>query len=333
MQKEDINVYAYKGNPDHILDSVRRGVSRFGWSSYDNAALVENKEKQWYKNNSFLLRIKNGDWIVHINIPKWGWCIAAQVTKSYYFDEGVTVDYENGVDYRHCIGIDANSIVEFDRNDPNVYPLISQRLKSQGRWLQIYESELFIQSVERIKSGHQVPTDQQSIGLYYLGIDISNLVRETEFMTTVADLIHKTHPGKKLEDFVCDIFQNIEGVHSRPNGRGWRSNHGADVIVEYSVGLPIEGLQEIKRLVVQVKSYSWKINDQRAVAQVKKAVETYDADSGLIISTAPATDAFIANVEALSEEMKKPIVVLAGEDFARFVLQHCGGILGLENIK
>ena len=324
-------VYAYKGETKDIYPSIRNGVSRFGWSWYDHEALIENGEKQWHKQHSFLLRIEPGDWVVHVNIPKWGWCVAAQVKESYYFDDGVKVEYsETGVDYRHCIGVDIDTLVEFDRNDPRVYPLISRKLKLQGRWWQIRDAEFFLQSIQRIKDSAHVP-HERSAGDYHLGIDIAKLVQKTNFLGEIANLIHQTHPEKHLEDFVCDLFQRIDGVQSRPNGRGWRTDHGADVIVEYDSGLPIDGLQETKRLVIQVKSFKWKMDNPHAINQIKDAITTYEADSGLIISTAPASDGFLEKVENLSEELEKPIAVLAGEDFARFVLQHRGGILGLEN--
>ena len=66
---------------DLIYKSVKSGKSRFGWSTKaeNNLKLKDN----WSEDHSkqlFLLQIKPDDWIVHINTPSYGKCIAAKVT-------------------------------------------------------------------------------------------------------------------------------------------------------------------------------------------------------------------------------------------------------------
>ena len=72
-----------------VYSSLQNGISRFGWSYHDNADLEALKNKPWksmiekekisWKKASFLLQIKEDDWIVHINVPRWGECTAVKV--------------------------------------------------------------------------------------------------------------------------------------------------------------------------------------------------------------------------------------------------------------
>ena len=64
---------------EFIKNSLQQGISRFGWSYHDTADLKVIKNKSWsemskdeiltWRKSSFLLNIKKGDWIVHINNP------------------------------------------------------------------------------------------------------------------------------------------------------------------------------------------------------------------------------------------------------------------------
>ena len=65
--------------------------------------------------------------------------MVAKVIKPYYFDKNAPKE-----DFRHCIGVDKKSVIEFNRNNPNVHPLLSRKLKLRGRFWRIYcEKEFF----------------------------------------------------------------------------------------------------------------------------------------------------------------------------------------------
>lgn len=315
------SVFAYKGEPNDIYDSIKSGISRFGWSWHSGDNLLEDNDPP-RKPHGFLLRIQKGDWVVHINMPTWGRCTAAKVIAPYSFDQGIKVDYsDSGIDYRHCIGIDKESIIEFDRNDPRVFPHTRRRLKLQGGWWQIHDSENFFQSLKNLRtlSAKDLVRGERS-NLYHLRTEIK--------YDEIAIAIHKTHPGKDLEALVCEVFENVHGVERiKPNGSGWKGDYGADVIITYETGLPIGELREVKTLVVQVKSYEWKMDSEHAIEQVGTALNTFNADAGLIISTAPATPKFVKKLNELSARVQKPIGLLAGADFARFVMQFASDLL------
>ena len=147
---------------DFIYSSLLKGFSRFGWSYIDTADLNILERKRWeelnddetecYRKTSFLLNIEIGDWIVHVNIPEWGKCTAAQVISTYEFDKehnSIGIDYTNFGDYRHLIKIDVNTLITFDRNNHNVLPYVSRRLKLQGHYWTIKKTDDFIGEIWR----------------------------------------------------------------------------------------------------------------------------------------------------------------------------------------
>lgn len=72
-----------------LFDSIKNGKSRFGWGceDEDNLRVTPNTKL------NFLLKIKQGDWIVHVNLPQWGKCVAVQVVEEYEYDAGLTCDW------------------------------------------------------------------------------------------------------------------------------------------------------------------------------------------------------------------------------------------------
>ena len=242
-----MNVWAFNA-PDEsslefVSESLKKGISRFGWSYTDNADIRQIADKYWeemtddeveiWRKASFLTNIKKGDWIVHINVPYWGAVTAGQVIVEYDFE---AEDNEIG-DFRHFFKLDIETIVEFERNDPNVHPLISRKLKLRGKHWKIYAEKEFFESLENIKNNTIQLTSNTSVGLHYLQQEI------LPFFDQITKIIHSTHPEKKLEYFLADIFKNIPNVTEvKVNGSGWGTDHGADIIVKYASGLEIFGL-------------------------------------------------------------------------------------------
>jgi len=206
-----MSIYVFNKGDDKSVDFVYRslkndGMSRFGWSWFDKANLAELKEKPWaemtedeilvWSKTKFLLNIKENDWVVHINVPYWGKCVAAQVSGTYFFEEN-----DNEIsDFRHCLIINPNSIVEFDRNADEVHPLISRRLKLQSRYWQIYAEKEFFETLENLKNGTKIDKTSNSKEVHYLKEEIIPIFSE------ITRKVHKTHIGKNLENLVCEIF-------------------------------------------------------------------------------------------------------------------------------
>jgi len=324
-----IKAPSYEEQVDFVYASLKKGISRYGWSCIENADMIKLNEKGWDNLKKkekecfvwFLLDIKKGDWIIHVNVPEWGKCTAGKVIETYKWDEkpnkiGVGEYSENG-DFRHTIKLDIDSIIEFDRNDPNITPYVSRRLKLQGRHWQIYETEQFIRSMNNLKKNVVNTNSSVEYGLYYLKEDIKPSLGE------IADSIQKNHPGKKLEELLSIIFKNVPNVISvNINGSGFGTDYGADLVITYSTGLPINGLQKEEILVVQIKSFTDVHYELNAVEQIKTAIKKYNANVGLIISTAIASKELIKKIDDAQEKIKIPVGLMCHEEVASFILKY-----------
>ncbi len=92
--------------------------------------------------------------------------------------------------------------------------------------------------------------------------------------------------------------------------------------MKYNSGIEILDLNKEDTLVVQVKSYEGEHWNTNAVAQIKTAIETFDANAGMIITTARTTENIEREIEKASNELNIPISLIAGENVAKFVLKY-----------
>ena len=327
---DDYDQEEYQEVTKFLTASIHNGISRFGWGYMDEADLnklkpklfseMSEKEKECWAKANFLLDVAVGDWIVHINLPYWGACLAGQVTEPYSFEQ----DDNEISDFRHMIKLDPSSVVEFERNDDEVLPIISSRLKLQGRYWRIQNVEEFLQTIENINAESLGKTADESVGVFYLKKDLSPLLK------LVTDKIQKSHPASHLESLIAEIFRKIPRVVDvRENGKhkGWGSDSGADLIVTYKSGLALSNLEKEEKLVVQVKSYVGQHWETNAVTQTETAISEYEANAGLIITTAERTKDLEEAIEELSTRLKKPVGLIAGEDVAKFVLKYGGELV------
>lgn len=320
---------------DFIFKSISKGQSRFGWSYIDSADLNILKNKSWTEMNdseqdcwsrtNFLLQIDKNDWIVHVNSPKLGYCTAAIVIEKYFFDKNRNSfgkEYTNTGDYRHIIPIDSNSVLTFDRNDKNILPIISRRLKLQGHYWRIYHTDEFLTSINNLKNNTVKLTNNETVGEYFLKKDIIDNLND------ISNLIHKHHPGKSLEKFIAKVFRRIPNViEVIENGFGWKSDKGADLIVKYKTGLSISPLEKEETLVVQIKSFSGDHFELNAVKQIEEAIGVFKANAGMIITTANKTEKIEKEIDTLSKRIEKPILLISGNEVAKFVLKYRAEII------
>ena len=288
-----------------VYQSVKSGKSRFGWSQKDqeNLKLPDNKSEN-YSRQRFLLDIKQGDWIVHINTPQWGKCIAARVLSEYGFDEGLKNDKGN-VDFRHYFEVDTSTIVEFERNSPAILPSVN--LKPRYRYHKVYASDDFLKSIENLESDSVSSSDDH----------LKDKVKE--LMPALSDLIHQMNRGKNLEHFLKRVLEKIPGVvEVKENGSGYGTDHGADLIL--TVKTPLVELEQ--KVIVQVKSFGDVHHDLEAVEQVKEGIKWYKGDAGMIMTTAKKSEQLENEVSKASDELGVPIELLDAYDVAKLVIKH-----------
>ena len=299
-----------------IYQSVRDGKSRFGWSGSDiNNLLDENN--YWEKENGRqrrLLEVKPGDWIVHRNTPEGGQFVAARVTSGYQFDEGLQCS--NRTDFRHCFEVDKDTIVEFDRLNPNVLPTV--RLNQRQRLERIYEVADFLASIDNLKEGAVELDEGESREGHHLR------AKTDKELLSVTKLIHETHKSKNLEGFLAQVLRKTPGVKEvEEHGKGGGTDHGADLIVRMRDPL----LDIVRTIIVQVKSYEGEHHDLGAVEQVKTGIKEIGGDAGMIITTAEGTKKLYDEIEKVSEEINRPITLLAGPEVSRFVIKYAPELL------
>ena len=323
-------IYAIKGAPDDPVrgttyESLCDGEGRFGWSYVETADLKELRERiaanGWQSLSKdeqacyyeFLLNLREGDYVVYINVPKWGHCTLARVAGPYNWrwdDE----------DFNHRFPVDRTSVRSFDRNSEIVPRALSARLKLQGAWWRVYAEEEFEQLLARLPEADRAVTASWATNVRDLSHALEPLLRE------MAAKIQRTHPAKELEALIGQIFQRVPGVKNveRPQGR---ADHGADLLVEFE-WLPIAGLVQRQTVAVQVKSYVGTIDGRQAVEDLERAFEYYKdrnppIEMALVVSTATeAGDDLMRAVDRLSEDRRKQVSVLLGADLARFVLRY-----------
>lgn len=322
-------IYALKAPEDSeskglIYTSLKSGVGRFGWSDFDLHKLrkridekgwddLSDTEQECYQD--FLLELKEGDYVVYINLPKWGKCTLARVTGPYFWKwEG------EGGDFAHRFHVDPDSVLDFDRNDAIVQRSLSARMKLQGRYWRIYLHEEFEHLVEALKEGKGGTPSTKETRLDSLRETIKPSLAE------ITKQIQHNYPREDLEELIAEVLRNVPGVKVREQGGS--GERGADLIVTYESGMPIPDLQGQHTCVVQVKSYKDEQWDTYAVEQIREALDHWDADAGLIVSTASSSTTTLDDaLDQLREETEKPVGLLIGEDLAAFVLRFGGNLL------
>lgn len=296
---------------EQVYAEIKNGKSRFGM--WDQEVSLR---EQYHGRNGFLLRIQPGDWIVHVNSPHYGRCVAVQAIGEYDFDEGLDCDW--GTDFRNFIPVDPETIVEFDRNDPNVLPSVNLAPMKRGQ--RVLQVEDFLRSLENLRASKHDGDSGDSRGVIHLREKIKE-----EMLPRITELIHQMNRSKDFERFLHRIFESMPNVESIQNGFGWRTDHGADLIVSFQN--PLIGVSLTSRLVVQAKSYEGHHYDLNAIDQLVEGIEKYNADGGLLITTAHKTEHLEDYVRQKVEETGKVIDVIAGSDVARFVIRYAPDML------
>ena len=324
----DYTIYALKNSTDPDRDaitynSLQKGVGRFGWSGAETADLRTLQaridagdsltDEEWYCYHPFLLGIKKDDYVVYINIPEWGRCTLARVTGPYFWS------HEDD-DFNHRFPVDPSSVRVFDRNDAIVHPQLSRKLKLQGRWWRIYDlRRQFEHLIESLEEGEEGTPSTPETNIDWL---------KKEILSDITKKIQRTHPGSQLESLIAGIFRNVPGVKEDVKEQGGTGERGADLQVIFEWEVPILGVQEQRTCVVQVKSFEGEMWETNAVDQIREALQYWDADMGIIVSTASSSsEALDTALDQLRQDTGKPVSLLIGEDVAAFLLRFGGQFL------
>ena len=103
--------------PKMIYGELCVGKSRFGWGQ-------ENPNPA----KSVLDRIRAGDWIVHVNTPSDGLCVAGRVLSCLKRNGGLQVSWNPGCDFQNYFDVDVCSVVMFRRSKNELGDILHRAL-------------------------------------------------------------------------------------------------------------------------------------------------------------------------------------------------------------
>ena len=313
------------GPPDGDLYRIKKAIDHQGWQ-----ALHPDDQHRF---QHYLLGLKEEDWVVYVNLPEWGRCMAARITEPYYWDQA------NHPDCNHCLSVDPTTVIEFDRNDADVHPAISARLKLQGRQWRIWIPNEFLNSIAALKGQQTAALSEQASSGPVESTELEHGSRTQNRKRGVVDglghwlaaidgqlnditqQLQHAHPNYDLEKLLEEAFRRVPGV-VKVERKGGRGDHGADLIVTSRSGL-VAALERTEVCVVQVKSYRGTHDNSGAVNDIERAFDHYpEATQGLIVSTADASGPnFDKALEELEGKTEKPVGVMMGKDVGLFVLE------------
>ena len=259
-----------------------------------------------------LREVHEGDWIVYINAPWWGHCIAARITSEYKFGDKNSAS-------PHYFDVDTSTVIEFERNDKNVLPTV--HLRPRRKFERIYQEEAFRESIENLKNNKIQLEGGETREIHHLKKELASMLSD------IVVKIQQMNKSKNLERFLHKVFDKVPNVKNVTlNEVGWGTDHGADLIIDTHIKIAYN-IEYPHRVVVQVKSYEGTIESAHAVDQIVGAIEHYEADAGIIATTAESTETIEKEIKEKSDHVGKPIDLLAHEDLARFVINHAPELL------
>lgn len=311
-----------------IASSLKRGVSRYGWYEEDMSKYKRTKEdiKEMIKHFKFyiargqhlnpirfLQKVNIGDWVVHINVPKIGFCTAAQVIGKYEENDSHKLYSYN---LRHTLKIDTTTLVEFNRNSPAVLPKISNQLKYRGNQWSVNDTSAFLESINNlnIDTADEIEKDRT----YYL----KNAI--TPSLESIAEKINAYYPKEDLKYLMVKVFQampDVSNVVLKNNIHN--SNYEKDLYITYKTDGTATPLTQMVLINVYEKD-DFEISIKEPILN---AIETYNIETALVIDINNNTPNLKKNISKLSAANNKQIDLLAGVDVIRFIIKQCPELL------
>ena len=318
---------------------IEKGLAVFGWG-WDKSLDLNNLTDATYLGRTrFLKHIKAGDKIVYTHYSHendvekgnhYGECVVMTVVgeQPYSFNDEIL---EKHGDFANTITIDINSMYHFNRNHKAIHPVVSNSLKPRSSYQRLYAEKEFNDSISNHKN--KIDTDYFTSEID-AGVD------------SIIHTIKRNHPGAKLEVFASNLLQKVyeskyEEVAIRNNGalKGYGSDYGADLIIKYKETNKLIDINGVTRndfdidiptkevtAVVQVKSYSWEINNKDAIDQCKTAISKYNADYAIIFTTAKMSDDFIEKLKNANDPEKegytKPIICISASELIKLFIKY-----------
>ena len=332
-----MTIYAFRVSDvpedmEKVAQSLWAGAARFGWSYVESADLRQLRERikqaSWRSLSAaerdcyqeFLLDVREGDYVIYINVPEWSMCTMARVVGPYEWRwDGPGFGFQSSVAGGSGFRTDLWPEQGDRTGCAECPPEAARPVVADLRGGRIRHVAAPVAGERRLRL--QILGNQPAGAITWGAPATRGIRRETAAYA----------PGKDLEILIEKLLLRVPSVTSVQRLEG-SADHGADLLVDFEF-VDIPGLVQTQTLAVQVKSFTDVHSDTGAVDDIRRAFDHYERqghpiDMGLIVSTANApTVQLMYAADKLQEESGKPVSVLIGVELIKFFLRYGGDFL------
>ena len=313
--------------PDHeewMFKEFKEGRMHFGWGweecdlniiqKIKRSDRTEKQKKAWYYSQFLLNRLEVGDRLVIQHKQPLREFLLAEVVGEYKFSD------DPGDDFNHIIPVKPICKQYINLNSKIVPNFLRRALTKRGQYYEIYPNDA-ISRLNKIVEERAWKSDE-----YFQNRKFQDDLAEAknEVVDIVIDKIRKYWKVNDFEKFTAELLKLVPGVDLKvlgDSGKGW------DLTLQITDPLTFEVLHN--EVPVQCKAYKGKVNTNRAIKDITRAIRnTEKTDIGYISILGDITDEFeSARIEAeelISEELERDIQikVLTEEILAELALTY-----------
>jgi hypothetical protein len=288
------------------LNLIAEELGRNGWRV---GALSETERQAWRNQRMWpghWGRINIGDLIIVPKMPTDRQWTIVEVTGDYRFE--ISSEWE---DYGHVLPVEVVRDAVSNANR-GVSSRLQRTMRNRGRLWSITAYAADVDELLALDS----PIDRPDSSLERLQDVMSDSL---EFMRQrMADKFG----GNENEDPVHRLLERLYAPDTVERRSG-PHERGADFEITR-----VDPLGVSFTTVVQLKTFQGLIDDLHALDQIALAVEQYQADAGVILTTADdETDEFRQARESLAEQLNVKVYLVAGDELARLFLGSLGDLV------
>lgn len=308
------------GKKDWMIEEIRKGRLRFGWSSkgMDLRVLKDKENKNpsekivWRMSQFIINRLKKDDiLIVQLERPLRKFMVVkvVEVNKSLYDFDG-TQD-----DFNHIIHCEPITYDEVDIESKYLSKSFRHDLTKRGHYYAIYNENTIDEIDKFINNRLWEKNDFNKKS----NLEIELEKTKDKLIDDVIRYISNDWKSKDFEILVTKVFNAIDGVRAvnRDSGKGW------DIIVE--IKNPILNSQPIE-IPVQCKNYYGDVNTDRPIEDLERCVLKHESDIAYLVILGNLTNEFMKKIEKSKENMTSKIgkaveyEIINERDFANLYL-------------
>ncbi|WP_442598631.1 hypothetical protein [Neobacillus sp. D3-1R] len=292
-----------KGKEEWMLNELKSGRARFGWSSAgSNLTIIQAKEagqrtaeeKVVWRYTQFLVnRLTPGDrLIIQLSRPLRQFLIA-EVVGNYGSTDPQEKDFNH---YIECKLLTENAInVESEAVSQSLRHHISKR----GHYYEIYDKDtkaeldsIVEKSLEKDDSFIKANQSQRSL-------DFERTSLEEAVIKQTYERISQKYPSAYFETFIADLIASIPGLEVKKQGD---SKLGWDLTMR--ILDPIDGEELYDDIPVQCKNYQGKVTTSRPLEDLERCIKNSNSPLAYLFIMGDLSDDFQTEFDERLEELK-----------------------------